>query len=68
MYVQTFHSMCEDRVRIQIDMTRVEAIMERTKGTQIITSSDTFVVEESFEVVEAGWQAAVLFERTGETS
>lgn len=68
MYIQTFHSMCEDRVRIQIDMTRVEAIMERTKGTQIITSSDTFVVEESFEVVEAGWQGAVLFERTGETS
>ena len=68
MYVQTFHSACEDKVRIQIDMTRVEAIMERTKGTQIITSSDTFVVEESFEVVEAGWQQAVIFERNNETS
>ena len=68
MYVQTFHSACEDKIRIQIDMTRVEAIMEQTKGTQIITSSDTYTVQESFEIVEAAWQAAVLFERNRDTS
>jgi hypothetical protein len=68
MYVQTYHSICDDKLRIQIDMTRVEVILERTKGTQIITSSDTYVVDEPFEVVEAAWQAAILFELTGGTS
>ena len=68
MYVQTYHSICEDRLRIQIDMTRVEALLERANGTQIVTSNDTYVVAEAFDEVEAAWQAAVLFERTGETS
>ncbi len=42
--------------------------MEQTKGTQIITGNDVYFVSESFDEVEAAWQAAVLFEQTAETS
>jgi hypothetical protein len=53
MYIQTYHSICKDRLRVQIDMTRVEALLERASGTQIVTSSDTYTVAEAFDEVEA---------------
>ncbi len=53
MYVHEFTN--EDNLRMQIDMTKVEAVIELIKGTAIITSNDSYKVNESFDDVSKVW-------------
>lgn len=61
MYANQFTSF-EDGYRVRLDMTKTEAIMERHKSTVIVTSSDTYHVKESYDVVDQAWQDAMNFE------
>lgn len=42
-------------LRVAIDMTRVEAVMQDEGWTCIVSGTDTYYVEESYATVLAAW-------------
>ena len=61
MYTHEFKSYV-DGMRLRLNMTNTEAIMERHDSTIIVTGTDTYHVKESYQAVDQAWQDAMNFE------
>lgn len=61
MYIQTYNSI-DDNFKVQIDMSRVEALMQKRQGTLIVTGTDTFHVTQEFQEVADAWMKAMTWE------
>lgn len=64
MFVSTFHRYDDNKQRILIDLTKVEAIKEFEYGTELYTASNQYAVSEPYAEVIEWFTLAIKHSRT----